>query len=241
MSPSRRRWALVNVIASRRVITFGGVVPEVASRHHGWGVITACIENEARNYRERTWQLLLLHGPSWSELACWLSAAKAFAWAHGVPLILPWRITWHSPHCKRLKVSDTFGISFVKALLVSSGHKGWSMFLSWWLLWNCWWNKWWLVKLWQGWTCHGSGVTDREIDELAHRVGCFRAIVGRDNLGFILSFEICLYQSSPQCRKGESVQGRPICFLQAAVMDLWQNQRKPWSILLKPGSWWCRS
>ncbi len=79
---------LSNVIASQ--ITshqrFGGVVPEVASRHHV-EVITACIEEallEAEMTAEDLTAVAVTYGPGLvGALLVGISAAKAFAWANG--------------------------------------------------------------------------------------------------------------------------------------------------------------
>ena len=83
---------LSNVIASQIEShkRFGGVVPEVASRHHV-EVITACIEEalaEAGITEDDVTAVAVTYGPGLvGALLVGLSAAKAFAWAHGLPLI----------------------------------------------------------------------------------------------------------------------------------------------------------
>ncbi len=83
---------LSNVIASQIAShqRFGGVVPEVASRHHV-EVITACIEEallEAEVTAEDLTAVAVTYGPGLvGALLVGISAAKAFAWANGLPLI----------------------------------------------------------------------------------------------------------------------------------------------------------
>ena len=83
---------LSNVIASQIEShkRFGGVVPEVASRHHV-EVITACIEEaleEAGITEADVTAVAVTYGPGLvGALLVGLAAAKAFAWAHGLPLI----------------------------------------------------------------------------------------------------------------------------------------------------------
>ena len=79
---------LSNVIASQIEShkRFGGVVPEVASRHHV-EVITACIEEaleEAGITEADVTAVAVTYGPGLvGALLVGLAAAKAFAWAHG--------------------------------------------------------------------------------------------------------------------------------------------------------------
>ena len=83
---------LSNVIASQIEShkRFGGVVPEVASRHHV-EVITACIEEaleEAGITEADVTAVAVTYGPGLvGALLVGLAAAKSFAWAHGLPLI----------------------------------------------------------------------------------------------------------------------------------------------------------
>ncbi len=83
---------LSNVIASQIEShkRFGGVVPEVASRHHV-EVITACI-NEALAEAEITpsdlTAVAVTEGPGLvGALLVGVAAAKAFAWANHLPLV----------------------------------------------------------------------------------------------------------------------------------------------------------
>ena len=83
---------LSNVIASqiKSHRRFGGVVPEVASRHHV-EQITLCINealSEANVKPSELKAVAVTFGPGLvGSLLIGLSAAKAFAWAHGLPLI----------------------------------------------------------------------------------------------------------------------------------------------------------
>ena len=83
---------LSNVIASQIEShkRFGGVVPEVASRHHV-EVITVCIEEalvEAGISEEQVTAVAVTYGPGLvGALLVGLAAAKSFAWAHDIPLI----------------------------------------------------------------------------------------------------------------------------------------------------------
>ena len=83
---------LSNVIASQIEShkRFGGVVPEVASRHHV-ETITACIEEalaEAGIIEQEVTAVAVTYGPGLvGALLVGLAAAKSFAWAHHLPLI----------------------------------------------------------------------------------------------------------------------------------------------------------
>ena len=114
---------LSNIVASqiKSHQRFGGVVPEVASRHHV-EQITLCLE-EALKQAEVTPEDLsavaVTYGPGLvGALLIGLSAAKAFAWAHGLPLLPVNHMAGH-----------IYAACFVKpltfpllALLVSGGH-----------------------------------------------------------------------------------------------------------------------
>ncbi|HEM6511494.1 tRNA (adenosine(37)-N6)-threonylcarbamoyltransferase complex transferase subunit TsaD [Streptococcus suis] len=114
---------LSNVIASQ--ITshqrFGGVVPEVASRHHV-EVITACIEEallEAEMTAEDLTAVAVTYGPGLvGALLVGISAAKAFAWANGLPLIPVNHMAGHLMAARAVKELE-FPLL---ALLVSGGH-----------------------------------------------------------------------------------------------------------------------
>lgn len=114
---------LSNIVASqinshRR---FGGVVPEVASRHHV-EQITLCLDEaleEAGISPDRLQAVAVTYGPGLvGALLIGLSAAKAFAWAHGLPLIPVNHMAGHI-YAARLVQPLEFPLM---ALLVSGGH-----------------------------------------------------------------------------------------------------------------------
>lgn len=114
---------LSNVIASqvRSHQRFGGVVPEVASRHHV-EVITACIEEALQEAGIRATDLTAVavtQGPGLvGALLVGISAAKAFAWAHNLPLIPVNHMAGHLMAARAVQ-ELTFPLM---ALLVSGGH-----------------------------------------------------------------------------------------------------------------------
>ncbi|HFU4497362.1 TPA: tRNA (adenosine(37)-N6)-threonylcarbamoyltransferase complex transferase subunit TsaD [Streptococcus suis] len=114
---------LSNVIASQIAShqRFGGVVPEVASRHHV-EVITACIEEallEAEVKAEGLTAVAVTYGPGLvGALLVGISAAKAFAWANGLPLIPVNHMAGHLMAARAIKELE-FPLL---ALLVSGGH-----------------------------------------------------------------------------------------------------------------------
>lgn len=114
---------LSNVIASQIAShqRFGGVVPEVASRHHV-EVITACIEEallEAEVKAEDLTAVAVTYGPGLvGALLVGISAAKAFAWANGLPLIPVNHMAGHLMAARAVKKLE-FPLL---ALLVSGGH-----------------------------------------------------------------------------------------------------------------------
>lgn len=114
---------LSNVIASQIAShqRFGGVVPEVASRHHV-EVITACIEEallEAEVTAEDLTAVAVTYGPGLvGALLVGISAAKAFAWANGLPLIPVNHMAGHLMAVRAVKELE-FPLL---ALLVSGGH-----------------------------------------------------------------------------------------------------------------------
>ncbi|HEL2146775.1 TPA: tRNA (adenosine(37)-N6)-threonylcarbamoyltransferase complex transferase subunit TsaD [Streptococcus suis] len=114
---------LSNVIASQIAShqRFGGVVPEVASRHHV-EVITACIEEallEAEVTAEDLTAVAVTYGPGLvGALLVGISAAKAFAWANGLPLIPVNHMAGHLMAARAVKELE---FPFM-ALLVSGGH-----------------------------------------------------------------------------------------------------------------------
>lgn len=114
---------LSNIVASqiKSHQRFGGVVPEVASRHHV-EQITLCLE-EALKQAEVTPEDLsavaVTYGPGLvGALLIGLSAAKAFAWAHGLPLLPVNHMAGHI-YAARFVKPLTFPLL---ALLVSGGH-----------------------------------------------------------------------------------------------------------------------
>lgn len=114
---------LSNIVASqiKSHQRFGGVVPEVASRHHV-EQITLCLE-EALKQAEVTPEDLsavaVTYGPGLvGALLIGLSAAKAFAWAHGLPLLPINHMAGHI-YAARFVKPLTFPLL---ALLVSGGH-----------------------------------------------------------------------------------------------------------------------
>ncbi|MEG3311632.1 tRNA (adenosine(37)-N6)-threonylcarbamoyltransferase complex transferase subunit TsaD [Streptococcus sp. SS-4456] len=114
---------LSNVIASQIAShqRFGGVVPEVASRHHV-EVITACIEEallEAEVTAEDLTSVAVTYGPGLvGALLVGISAAKALAWANGLPLIPVNHMAGHLMAARAVKELE-FPLL---ALLVSGGH-----------------------------------------------------------------------------------------------------------------------
>ena len=114
---------LSNVIASQIEShkRFGGVVPEVASRHHV-EVITACIEEaleEAGITEADVTAVAVTYGPGLvGALLVGLAAAKAFAWAHGLPLI---PVNHMAGHLMAAQSVEPLEFPLL-ALLVSGGH-----------------------------------------------------------------------------------------------------------------------
>ncbi|WP_175579963.1 tRNA (adenosine(37)-N6)-threonylcarbamoyltransferase complex transferase subunit TsaD [Enterococcus florum] len=114
---------LSNIVASqiKSHQRFGGVVPEVASRHHV-EQITICLEEaleEAGIAPEELTAVAVTYGPGLvGALLIGLSAAKAFAWAHGLPLIPVNHMAGHI-YAARLTQPLKFPLM---ALLVSGGH-----------------------------------------------------------------------------------------------------------------------
>ena len=99
-----------------------GVVPEVASRHHV-EQITLCLEEALKQAEEVTPEDLsavaVTYGPGLvGALLIGLSAAKAFAWAHGLPLLPVNHMAGHI-YAARFVKPLTFPLL---ALLVSGGH-----------------------------------------------------------------------------------------------------------------------
>jgi len=228
---------LSNVIASQIEShkRFGGVVPEVASRHHV-EVITACIEEalaEAGITEEDVTAVAVTYGPGLvGALLVGLSAAKAFAWAHGLPLI---PVNHMAGHLMAAQSVEPLEFPLL-ALLVSGGHTE-------------------LVYVSEAGDYKIVGETrddavgeaydkvgrvmgltypaGREIDELAHQgqdIYDFpRAMIKEDNLEFsfsgLKSAFINLHHNAEQ--KGESLSTEDLCAsFQAAVLDILMAKTK---------------
>ncbi|CAM3345010.1 tRNA (adenosine(37)-N6)-threonylcarbamoyltransferase complex transferase subunit TsaD [Streptococcus pluranimalium] len=222
---------LSNIIASQVEShkRFGGVVPEVASRHHV-EVITICIEDalvEAGITAQDLSAVAVTYGPGLvGALLVGLSAAKAFAWAHGLPLIPVNHMAGHLMAAREQK-ELTYPLL---ALLVSGGHTE-------------------LVYVSAPGQYHIVGETrddavgeaydkvgrvmgltypaGREIDQLAHQgndVYDFpRAMIKEDNLEFsfsgLKSAFINLHHNAAQ--KGEELVLEDLCAsFQASVVDV---------------------
>lgn len=114
---------LSNIVASqiKSHKRFGGVVPEVASRHHV-EQITLCIEEaleEANVTSKELSAVAVTYGPGLvGALLIGLSAAKAFAWANELPLLPINHMAGHI-YAARLVKPLEFPLM---ALLVSGGH-----------------------------------------------------------------------------------------------------------------------
>lgn len=114
---------LSNIVASqiKSHKRFGGVVPEVASRHHV-EQITICIDEaliEANVTAKDLSAVAVTYGPGLvGALLIGLSAAKAFAWANGLPL-LP--INHMAGHIYAARLVEPLEFPLM-ALLVSGGH-----------------------------------------------------------------------------------------------------------------------
>ncbi|MEN4384237.1 tRNA (adenosine(37)-N6)-threonylcarbamoyltransferase complex transferase subunit TsaD [Streptococcus pyogenes] len=114
---------LSNVIASQVEShkRFGGVVPEVASRHHV-EVITTCFEDalqEAGISASDLSAVAVTYGPGLvGALLVGLAAAKAFAWANHLPLIPVNHMAGHLMAAREQKPL----VYPLIALLVSGGH-----------------------------------------------------------------------------------------------------------------------
>ena len=199
---------LSNIIASQVEShkRFGGVVPEVASRHHV-EVVTLCIKDalsEAGIVAEQLDAVAVTYGPGLvGALLVGMAAAKAFAWAHGLPLIPVNHMAGHLMAAREVQELEYP----LLALLVSGGHTE-------------------LVYVSEP----GMGLTypaGREIDELAHKgkdVYDFpRAMIKEDHLEFsfsgLKSAFINLHHNAEQ--KGEVLVTEDLCAsFQAAVLDI---------------------
>ncbi len=117
------REILSNVVASQIEShkRFGGVVPEIASRHHV-EAITLVVE-EALKKAEVSWDdldgIAVTEGPGLvGALLIGVNAAKALAFAHGIPLINVHHIAGHI-YANRILTEFSFPLL---ALVVSGGH-----------------------------------------------------------------------------------------------------------------------
>lgn len=114
---------LSNIVASqvKSHRRFGGVVPEVASRHHV-EQITLCIDDalaEAGVEPAELTAVAVTYGPGLvGALLIGVSAAKAFAWAYGLPLI---PVNHMAGHIYAAKFVQPLEFPLM-ALLVSGGH-----------------------------------------------------------------------------------------------------------------------
>lgn len=114
---------LSNIIASQVEShkRFGGVVPEVASRHHV-EVITLCIQDalaEAGITAQDLSAVAVTEGPGLvGALLVGMAAAKAFAWANGLPLI---PVNHMAGHLMAAREQGALTYPLL-ALLVSGGH-----------------------------------------------------------------------------------------------------------------------
>ncbi|OFI46444.1 tRNA (adenosine(37)-N6)-threonylcarbamoyltransferase complex transferase subunit TsaD [Floricoccus penangensis] len=114
---------LSNIIASQIVShkRFGGVVPEVASRHHV-EQITLCIDEalaEADVEVDQLDAVAVTYGPGLvGALLVGVAAAKAFAWANSLPLI---PVNHMAGHLWAARLVDELEFPLL-ALLVSGGH-----------------------------------------------------------------------------------------------------------------------
>lgn len=114
---------LSNVIASQVEShkRFGGVVPEVASRHHV-EVVTLCIEDalaEAEIGASDLSAVAVTYGPGLvGALLVGMAAAKAFAWANHLPLI---PVNHMAGHLMAARQEAELQYPLL-ALLVSGGH-----------------------------------------------------------------------------------------------------------------------
>ncbi|KXT77987.1 tRNA (adenosine(37)-N6)-threonylcarbamoyltransferase complex transferase subunit TsaD [Streptococcus sp. DD13] len=220
-----------NVIASQIAShqRFGGIVPEVASRHHV-EVITSCIEEalgEAGITASQLTAVAVTEGPGLvGALLVGISAAKAFAWANGLPII---PVNHMAGHLMAARVVKPLTYPLM-ALLVSGGHTE-------------------LVYVPEAGHYHIIGETrddavgeaydkvgrvmgltypaGREIDELAHqgedRYHFPRAMIQEDHLEFsfsgLKSAFINLYHNAQQ--KGEILVKEDLAAsFQAAVLDI---------------------
>ena len=214
---------------------FGGVVPEVASRHHV-EVITLCIEDallEAGIEASQLDAVAVTYGPGLvGALLVGMAAAKAFAWANQLPLIPVNHMAGHLMAARQVQELEYP----LLALLVSGGHTE-------------------LVYVSEPGNYKIVGETrddavgeaydkvgrvmgltypaGREIDELAHKgrdVYDFpRAMMKEDNLEFsfsgLKSAFINLSHNAQQ--KGKKLVKEDLCAsFQAAVLDILMSKTK---------------
>lgn len=228
---------LSNIIASQVEShkRFGGVVPEVASRHHV-EVVTTCFEDamtEAGIEASDLDAVAVTYGPGLvGALLVGMAAAKAFAWANRLPLVPVNHMAGHLMAARQVK-ELTYPLM---ALLVSGGHTE-------------------LVYVTEPGDYKIIGETrddavgeaydkvgrvmgltypaGREIDELAHKgqdVYDFpRAMIKEDNLEFsfsgLKSAFINLHHNASQ--KGESLSNEDLsASFQAAVLDILMAKTK---------------
>lgn len=100
---------------------FGGVVPEIASRHHVEQITIVFEEamNESGISYEQLDAIAVTNGPGLvGALLIGVNAAKAIAFAHGIPLVNVHHIAGHI-YANRLMKEFTFPLL---ALVVSGGH-----------------------------------------------------------------------------------------------------------------------
>ncbi|RYM05218.1 tRNA (adenosine(37)-N6)-threonylcarbamoyltransferase complex transferase subunit TsaD [Sporolactobacillus sp. THM7-7] len=112
-----------NIVASQMDIhkRFGGVVPEVASRHHVEQITVVCEEaiRESGIGWEELDAVAVTQGPGLiGALLVGVNCAKALAYAHGIPLVPVHHITGHI-YANRLVTELQFPLI---ALVVSGGH-----------------------------------------------------------------------------------------------------------------------
>lgn len=228
---------LSNIIASQVEShkRFGGVVPEVASRHHV-EVVTTCFEGaltEAGIEANELDAVAVTYGPGLvGALLVGMAAAKAFAWAYGLPLIPVNHMAGHLMAARQVKELRYP----LMALLVSGGHTE-------------------LVHVSEPGNYKIVGETrddavgeaydkvgrvmgltypaGREIDELAHQGRDIyefpRAMIREDNLEFsfsgLKSSFINLHHNATQ--KGELLPLEDLSSsFQAAVLDILMNKTK---------------
>lgn len=231
------RELLTNIIASQVEShkRFGGVVPEVASRHHV-EVITTCIDQaltEANLTASDLTAVAVTHGPGLvGALLVGMAAAKAFAWAHGLPVIPVNHMAGHL-----MAANEQSSLTYpLLALLVSGGHTE--------LVYVPAAGQYQIIgetrddAVGEAYDKVGRvmGLTypaGREIDDLAHQgqdtYHFPRAMIREDNLDFsfsgLKSAFINLHHNAQQ--KGETLVLEDLCAsFQAAVLDILISKTK---------------